>query len=338
MTIRHHFLKLLGLTLVATMPILGLSAAASAKSATSAKGSAAWCAAHPKQQTRAICATASAGTGGPTGQSTDPIVVTVSPNPLVETGQSEIHAVIQVETSPAFAGDIVDISSSQLLASCMGNPIYLNYESLQGASTSGPDRTSNGSIQVVLDDDGNATATIESFYDCAPGTDVISADLESAPYYTALTTLTALPPVVTATGLTGTPNDEVETGDTGASGNSDVYAVFNIETSPVYAEMPVTISSPQLEARCGQGWRYEPGNGGAPNSFADGFTGDVNGTGVNTGPKFPTTLLDDDGNATIVFEGASCAAGDSVVTADVEAGTHPTYTTVYTIDPPAPTI
>jgi len=276
-----------------------------------------------------------AGTGGASGAGTDPIVVSVSPNPLVETGQSEIHAVIQVETSPAFAGDPVLISSSQLLASCMGNPVYLNYESLQGASTTSPDRTSNGSITVILDDDGNATATIESFYDCAPGTDVISADLEVAPYYTALTTLTALPPAVTAPGLTGVPNDEVETGDTATSGNSDVYAVFNIETSPVYAEQLVTISSAQLEDRCGQGWRWEPGNGGAPNSFADGFTGDEanGGTGIP-----PATLLDDDGNATIVFEGASCAAGDSEVIADVLAGTHPTYTFLYTIDPPAPTI
>jgi hypothetical protein len=234
---------------------------ASAKSAKAAKGSAAWCAAHPKQLTKAVCASVAAGTGGASGAGTDPIVVSVSPNPLVETGQSEIHAVIQVETSPAFAGDPVLISSSQLLASCMGNPVYLNYESLQGASTTSPDRTSNGSITVILDDDGNATATIESFYDCAPGTDVISADLEVAPYYTALTTLTALPPAVTAPGLTGVPNDEVETGDTATSGNSDVYAVFNIETSPVYAEQLVTISSAQLEDRPGlevgarQRWR-----------------------------------------------------------------------------------
>jgi hypothetical protein len=51
-----------------------------------------------------------------------------------------------------------------------------------------------------------------------------------------------------------------------------------------------------------------------------------------------TTTLDDDGNAVFVFEGASCAAGDSTVIADVNAGTHDTFSTVYTISPPVPTI
>jgi hypothetical protein len=51
-----------------------------------------------------------------------------------------------------------------------------------------------------------------------------------------------------------------------------------------------------------------------------------------------TTTLDDDGNATFIFKGASCAAGSSQVIADVLAGTHDTFTFDYTIDPPAPTI
>ena len=46
------------------------------------------------------------------------IAVAVSPNPLVETGQSEVHAVVQVEACAAFAGDLVMISSPQLAASC----------------------------------------------------------------------------------------------------------------------------------------------------------------------------------------------------------------------------
>jgi hypothetical protein len=50
-----------------------------------------------------------------------------------------------------------------------------------------------------------------------------------------------------------------------------------------------------------------------------------------------TGTLDDDGNAVFVFKGASCAAGTSTVTADVDAGTDPTYTTTFTVSPPVET-
>jgi hypothetical protein len=236
----------------------------------------------------------------------------------VETGQSEIHAVIQVETSPSFAGDEVNIDSSQLNASCGS----VSYET---------DRTNSPmhswkNIGTYLDDDGNATVVVDAL-DCAPGTSVVEADLEVAPFLTALTTLVALPPAVTPEGLTGYPNNEVETGDTSVSGDSDVYAVFYVETSPVYAEQQVEISAAQLEARCLIGWIWEAGNNGQ----------DIGPfTGVNPGPEVHTTL-DDDGNAIFVFKGASCAAGDSQVIADVLAGSHPTYTFNYTVDPPAVT-
>ncbi|MGH9016438.1 MAG: hypothetical protein ACRDY1_01705 [Acidimicrobiales bacterium] len=259
------------------------------------------------------------GTGGPPVQ----IQVTASPNPLVETGQSEVHAVIQVETLPSFAGDVVNIDSSQLAASCEA----VLYDSIaSGTPVFSPD-----SISVVLDDDGNASVIVDGL-NCAPGTSVIEADLEQAPYLTALTQLVALPPVVTPEGLTGYPNSEVETGDTlggfnGPSGNSDVYAVFYVETNPVYAEQNVEIGSAQLEARCGDGWIWQSGN----------FGGIGAGVGVNTGPE-ATTTLDDDGNAVFTFKGVSCAAGDSQVIADVEAGTHQTYTFDYTIVAPEPTI
>jgi hypothetical protein len=58
------------------------------------------------------------------------------------------------------------------------------------------------------------------------------------------------PPVVTLPGVLGYPTasgtatgGEVETGDTGpAADQSDVYAVFNVETDPVYAEAEVELS------------------------------------------------------------------------------------------------
>jgi hypothetical protein len=119
-------------------------------------------------------------------------------------------------------------------------------------------------------------------------------------------------------------NAELETGDTDASGNSDIYAVFYVETSPVYAEQTVEIDSAQLESRCGQGFLWQAGN---PPNVQPRHLGNVT-----------TTTLDDDGNAVFIFEGASCAAGDSEVIADVEAGTHPTYVTDFDVLPPAPVI
>jgi hypothetical protein len=313
---------LVALTVVVSMPLLGMAGIASAKTVKAAPN----CVKHPNKP-KCLNSTGGGGssTGGGTGQGTPQIVLTNSPD-LIETGQSEIHAVLQVETLPSFAGDLVTISSSQLDASCE----TVEYETIQdgfGPTVDSPTAT------VVLDDDGNVTVVLNAS-NCAPGSDVIEADLDEAPYLTALDTLVADPPVVTTPGIYGYPSPEVETGDTlgglnGASGDSDVYAVFYVEDDPVYAEMPVEIGSSQLESRCGGGWNWEAGNGG---------------TGVGPEPAGPntgteaTTTLDDDGNAVFVFEGISCAAGDSQVIADVLAGSHDTFYTTFTISAPAPTI
>jgi hypothetical protein len=327
--VRRSFVRLTALTVVASMPLLGMAGIASAKTA---KAAGTKCAAH---STKKKCHTAG---GGSTGKGGPPplITVTVDPNPLVETGQSEVHAVIQVETSPSFAGDQVNIDSSQLEASCS----KLQFENLQNNSDVYDPNVQDNRIDAVLDDDGNATVVVDGF-NCAPGTSVVEADLEVAPFYTALTTLVALPPAVTPEGVTGYPQtsgvaQEVETGDTSASGDSNVYAVFYVEDNPVYAEQRVEISSSQLEGRCIRGWRWEAGN-----PMSVGATTPVHsvesGTGVNTGNR-ATTYLDDDGNAVFVFKGISCAAGTSEVIADVLAGTGDTFVTEFTVLPPAPTI
>jgi hypothetical protein len=228
--------------------------------------------------------------------------------------------VVQVETSPSFAGDEINVSSSQLAQSCL--LIYFI-----------PFRGNFGeNVDLTLDNDGNATVEVVG-EDCPPGTSVIEADMIEAPYLTALTTLVVQPPVVTPTGVTGYPNPEVEVGDVDTVGNndignSDVFAVFEVETSPVYAEQSVEIASAQLEAACGEGWVWI-----SPNPTGN----SVSGTGVNPNPP-AQAILDDDGNAVFGFFGRSCAAGTFDVIADVEAGTHPTYITTYTVSPPQPTI
>jgi|GEM_PF-2157658 uncharacterized repeat protein (TIGR01451 family) len=232
---------------------------------------------------------------------------------------SQVHAVIEVETSPAYADDPVNIDSQQLENSCIGG---ITFETLQQGSTRAP-RTGVNSITTYLDDDGNVSVIVDG-QECSPGTDLIEADLIEAPYLTATTELTVLPPNVTAPGVSAYPSTEVETGNSPDSGNSDVYTVFYVETDPVYADQPVEISSAQLDNRCGQGWRWEPGVG-APINQTSG-TIDAMGT------------LDNDGNAVFVFKGASCAPGTSTVVADVDAGTHPTYTTSFTVGAPAVTL
>jgi len=258
------------------------------------------------------------------------MVVTADPNPLVETGTSSVNAVVQVETNPSLAGDQVIVSSSQLVKSC-GNVFFQTVQPAPGAPQyDNTFYTTNSPIEVTLDNDGNVTLVVNGS-DCAPGNDLIDVSMVVAPYYTALTTVVDEPPSVTTPGVSASPNPEVETGETSTFDDcecepetiagSDVYTVFYVEASPVYAEQPVEISDTQLEDSCGGGF--------------DWYSGDENDI-ITTSP--PEETLDDDGNAVFVFFGTSCAATTSDVVADVDAGTHPTYTTTFTVLAPQVTI
>jgi hypothetical protein len=95
MSIRRRSLRFVAMAVVVSLPLLGTTAVASAKAKASG--------CHKTHS----CKTAGGGsTGSGTGADPAPITVQVDPNPLVETGQSDVVAdVVQVETSPAFAGD-----------------------------------------------------------------------------------------------------------------------------------------------------------------------------------------------------------------------------------------
>jgi uncharacterized repeat protein (TIGR01451 family) len=269
-----------------------------------------------------------------TAESGSGITVQVSPNPVVETGQSEVHAVVQVEASPSFANDSVDISSTQLQEACTS----LTFEHLQGGGTTESPQVTSDGIDAVLDDNGNATVVVDGT-GCVPGTSLIEAALTVAPYDMAIATLSVDPSAPSAPGVSGYPTliggqaGEVETGDNNASGDSDVYAVFDVEAGASYAGQSVQISASQLEARCLSGWRWEPGNVTAPGTFGP-ISSPPLPSGSNTTGQYATAILDASGNAVFVFEGASCAPGVSVVIADVSSGTSPTYTTTFTLNPP----
>lgn len=178
---------------------------------------------------------------------------------------------------------------------------------------------SSDPIQVTLDGDGNA-AVIVSGDECAAGTWMLEADLAATPFYSALTTLDVLPPQNTTHGVVGYPSDEVITGNTTASGESDMYAVFFVEAPSVYAEQYVEIQANELVDRCGEGSYWVSNQG----------TSATDGTVAGSSPTW-TAQLDDNGNAVFEFFGASCASGTSTVLADVEAGVHPSYSNHITI-------
>src|SRR5580658_275652 len=101
--------RVMAMLAIVGLCLMGLSTVASASNPV---GSAKWCKNHPDSKL-AACKT---GGGGGTGGTPPPpptITVTVAPNttgdPLVEVGNSEIYAVIQVETSPSFENDPVVI-------------------------------------------------------------------------------------------------------------------------------------------------------------------------------------------------------------------------------------
>jgi len=317
MNVRHSRLaRLVALTVVVAMPLVGMAGIASASKVKAAPK----CIKNPN---RPKCQSGGGGgaTGG-TGGTPPNIVVSVSPDPVQEVGTSEIDVVVQVEALAIFANQKVDISSQQLFLDCLS----LTWRSSASGTTSQVIGTGAGVTGVLLDNDGNATVELQG-EDCAPGANLVEADLGAAPYTTATATLTAAPPGVTKfPTITGAPNPEVETGDN-APGNaeSQVYANFLIEENPVYAEQIVDVTSAQLTNRCELGttlWSSTPGVGGG---------------GAVIGTTGVTAVLDNDGNADVTFEGISCASGPSLVDAELVGGTHDTFTTSYVISPPAVT-
>ena len=298
--------RTVALVAIVSVSVMGLAGVASAKAA---KGSPAWCKAHP-HSTLSACQGSSSGGGS--GGPSPTITVTVAPNPLVETGLSEIRAVVEVETSPSLSGATVHIDSSQLAAVCGGAVLF---GSLQPGAVYGAD-----SVQVVLDADGNATVNLYGI-DCAPGPSVVEADLVAAPYYTALTILNVLPPNVTPAGVTGYPDQRGGDGQHG--GERRLRRLRRVLRG----------DRPRLR-RADGGDRIGAAVQPLPRGHQTRLDLEPGAFATSTA----TATLDDDGNAVFSFTGSSCAAGTSTVIADVLAGIHSTYVTTYTILAPAPTI
>jgi hypothetical protein len=241
------------------------------------------------------------------------LTVSVAPSPQIEVGTgvgpiAEVAAVVSV-SGPALAGKKVKVDAPELQAACSGS---FSFETLDGGSVASP--VTGTSLSVDLDGSGNADMIVRGST-CMPGTYEVEAKLVSDPHTKGSTDLDVDPPATSPSGLTLSPNPEVETSD------DDVYAVFSVEMPPTSAGGTVEIQSPALDSAC-SGWRYEPSSGGAV--VVNGDTAEA--------------PLDNDANAVFVFEGTQCVPGSSLVIATLIEGPYYTYEEALTTTSEAPTI
>ena len=150
---------------------LGVPGAASAQNA---PGSPKWCRHHPKS-TRAACQKTAGG--GPS-----PLSLTVSPNPMVETGDSDIYAVFSVATDPVYAEQTVEIVAGVANRCGLGATWFTNEGSFTGSTA-----------VAAIDDDGNANFTVLGA-SCASGPVQVTVLVEAGDDPSATLTFTIDPP------------------------------------------------------------------------------------------------------------------------------------------------
>jgi hypothetical protein len=236
-------------------------------------------------------------------------MISPSPSTFVETGlgasASSAAFVLTVNCTAVFARQKVQIDTPQLDNACQ--------RTLSWYSATAARRTKTGtgeSFTVVLDNDGSATAVVWGGPSCAPTRDLITADLDVAPYTTAKTHVIVDKPVTTPAGLSAFPKTEVEDATT-----SSVAVIFYAEFPSKFAEDTVEFSDAQLFDRCRDGLTWV----GPDNK--------VLGSGESV-----TTTLDDNGNAFVVaLAGPSCASGDTLAQAGLVGATHKTLSTDFQV-------
>jgi uncharacterized membrane protein len=217
---------------------------------------------------------------------------------------SSVADVVTVECHPVFAESTVTISADQLSSRCAGT---LSWMSTPG---NGPGTVTGPTVDVPLDNDGEATVVAFGGPSCAAGTSIISAHLDVPPFTTANTTYTVIAPRDTPRGVTARPAEQVED-SVNSSAATIVYAEFN----PVFSERAVTFRSNELNSRCAGGVTWV-----GPDEAAFG-----------TGPT-ATTTLDNNGNAWLVaLAGPSCAAGTSEIEASLTTAPFRSYLTSFDI-------
>jgi hypothetical protein len=119
--------------------------------------------------------------------------VFVTPETKVE-GEtySDVATIVQVEFSPVFAEEPVNVDFAQLEARCKVCPYT---EAITMGENGYPYTQSKVSdVTLNLDNDGNAFVVLVGNASCAAGSSLIEASLENAPYTTATGNFTIEPP------------------------------------------------------------------------------------------------------------------------------------------------
>jgi hypothetical protein len=228
---------------------------------------------------------------------------------------SSVADVVEVECQEVFAEKTVTISANELYSRCDQRLSWT--EPSEWDPTTGPNTT------VTLDNDGNATAVVFGGPSCAAGQSLIAAHLDVAPFSTAVTTFTVLPPQPSEPGVFATPATKVE-----GEVNSDVATIIQVEFPPVFAEQPVNIDAAQLYSRCHV----------SPKLLFVEMTSEGPTVKARESGEVREVPLDNDGNAFVVLLGAnSCAAGTSMIEASLENAPYTTVTTDFTVEAPRPT-
>ncbi len=254
-------------------------------------------------------------------------VVHALPDSFMDQGEfgnaSSVADIVEVECEEVYAEQHVRISANELYSRCDKRLYWRTpYQEEVGGEADVWEESSDPSFSVELDNDGNATAIVIGGPSCAAGESLIAAHLEVAPFTTATTSFTVLPPRPTEPGVLATPETKIE-----GELTSDVATIVQVEFPPVFAEEPVNVNSAEFYSRCHNSPKTEAiimGNSGHPevvHSLEEG-----------------TLFLDNDGNAFAVLVGnSSCASGTSLIEASLENAPYTTYTTEFTIEPPQPT-
>jgi hypothetical protein len=267
-------------------------------------------------------ASAQAATAAP-GPSSSPThipncIITPAPSTFVETGEgataSSVAFVLQVECKPVFAEQTVEINAQQLSNACHGT---LSWYSATATLGTAPGWGTGDTFNVVLDNDGNATAVVWGGPSCAATRDLITADLTVAPYTTVRTHVVIEAPASTPTSLHVYPAQEVEDATT-----SSVATIFYAEFPSVYAGNAVQFTDAQLYDRCQGGITWV-----GPDETILGYG------------KSVTTTLDNNGNAFVVaLAGPSCASGKTLGQVDLTVPEYRTLTTPFTVLSPRVTV
>jgi hypothetical protein len=245
-------------------------------------------------------------------------IIQASPSSFVETGlgatASSVAFVLNVECRAVFAEQTVQINAPQLNNACHGT---LSWFSATATGGTAPGTGSGESFTVTLDNNGNAEAVVWGGPSCAASRDLITADLNTAPFTTARTIVTILPPHNTKPGVHAFPVRQVED-----SATSSVAVIFYAEFPSVFSERTVEFHDAQLFDRCAGGITWV------------GADEVVLGTG-----KSVTTTLDNNGNAFVVaLAGPSCASGDTLAQADLVGPPFTTFTTDFVVLSPRVTV